>query len=153
MTATNGTSLLALVLLACAGSASRASDDFEKHVRPLLVEKCQSCHGAEKAKGGLRLDSRAALLKGGDSGPAAVPGKPAESLLVRAIGYTGELKMPPKGKLSDKEIALLSRWIEDGVAWPDSGGASKVGAEFVVTGKQRNWWAFGQVQPRVTDLQ
>ena len=153
MTATNGTSLLALVLLACAGSASRASDDFEKHVRPLLVEKCQSCHGAEKAKGGLRLDSRAALLKGGDSGPAAVPGKPAESLLVRAIGYTGELKMPPKGKLSDKEIALLSRWIEDGVAWPDSGGASKVGAEFVVTGKQRNWWAFQPVKsPEVPKL-
>ena len=102
MTATNGTSLLALVLLACAGSASRASDDFEKHVRPLLVEKCQSCHGAEKAKGGLRLDLRAALLKGGESGPAAVPGKPAASLLVKAIGYTGELKMPPKGKLSDE---------------------------------------------------
>ena len=153
MTATSGTSLLALVLLACAGSASRASDDFEKHVRPLLVEKCQSCHGAEKQKGGLRLDSREALLKGGDSGPAAVPGKPAESPLVKAIGYTGELKMPPKGKLSDKEIALLSRWIEGGVVWPDSGVASKVGAEFVVTGKQRNWWAFQSVKrPEVPKL-
>lgn len=73
MTAIIGTSLLALVLLACAGSASHASDDFEKHARPLLVEKCQSCHGAEMAKGGLRLDSRAALLKVGDSGPAAAP--------------------------------------------------------------------------------
>lgn len=92
-----GTSLL---LLVCFGSAAAtASDDFEKHVRPLLVEKCRSCHGAEKAKGGLRLDSRAALLKGGDSGPAVAPGKSVESLLIQAVRQSGELKMPPKGKL------------------------------------------------------
>ncbi|MFM8273805.1 MAG: DUF1549 domain-containing protein, partial [Gemmata sp.] len=138
-----GTSLL---LLACFGGAATASDDFEKHVRPLLVEKCQSCHGAEKAKGGLRLDSRAALLKGGDSGPVIVPGKPAESLLVKAVGYAGDLKMPPKGKLSDAEIALLSRWIEAGAVWPDSGIAPKPGAQFAVTDKHRNWWAFQPVK-------
>ncbi|MBY0460477.1 MAG: PSD1 and planctomycete cytochrome C domain-containing protein, partial [Gemmataceae bacterium] len=142
-----GWSGAALVLLCCLSAPGRAADDhFEKHVRPLLVEKCQSCHGAEKTKGGLRLDSRAALLKGGDSGPVVVPGKPAVSLLVKAIGYTGELKMPPKGKLSDTEIALLSHWIESGAVWPDSRITPKPGAEFAVTKKQRDWWAFQPVK-------
>jgi mono/diheme cytochrome c family protein/septal ring factor EnvC (AmiA/AmiB activator) len=100
--------------------AVAADDHFEKHVRTLLVEKCQSCHGPEKPKGGLRVDSRAALLKGGDTGPAIVPGKPNESLLVKAIGYSGELKMPPKGKLSEPEIGLLTEWIKAGGAWPES---------------------------------
>jgi len=130
------------ILLMVVAAPGRASDDFEKHVRPLLAEKCQSCHGAEKAKGGLRLDSRAALLKGGDRGPAIAPGKPAESLLVKAVGYAGDLKMPPKGKLSDTEIALLTRWIEAGAVWPDSGDTPKPGAPFAVTEKHRNWWAF-----------
>ncbi|MFY7953535.1 MAG: DUF1549 domain-containing protein, partial [Armatimonadaceae bacterium] len=142
-----GWSGAAVVLLGCLSAPGRAADDhFEKYVRPLMVEKCQSCHGAEKAKGGLRLDSRAALLKGGDSGPAAVPGKPGQSLLVKAIGYTGELKMPPKAKLSDTEIALLSRWIESGAVWPDTGITPKPGAEFGVTQKQRDWWAFQAVK-------
>src|SRR4051812_32170646 len=58
---------------------------FEKRVRPLLVERCQECHGSEKQKGGLRLDSRAGLLAGGDTGPAAAPGRPDDSLLVHAV--------------------------------------------------------------------
>jgi len=102
-----GTSLL---LLVCFGSAATASDDFEKHVRPLLVEKCQSCHGAEKQKAGLRLDSKAGWQNGGDSGPAIVPGKPDRSLLIQAIrGEDGVKLMPPMGKLSDREIALLTQ--------------------------------------------
>ena len=60
---------------------------FEKHVRPLLVEHCQKCHGAKKQEGELRLDSRAALLKGGEHGPVVVPGSPGESRLIAAIGY------------------------------------------------------------------
>ncbi len=144
----------ALVLLGCLGAPATADEHFEKRVRPLLVEKCVSCHGADKAKGGLRLDSRAAFLKGGDSGPVAVPGKPAESLLVKAIGYAGDLRMPPKGKLADTEIALLSRWIEAGAVWPDSGITPKSGAGFAVTEKHRNWWAFRSVKrpevPKVT---
>src|SRR5262245_37871808 len=83
---------------------------FEKSVRPLLVEKCWSCHGkAEKTKGGLRLSSRSDILKGGDSGPAAVAGDPAASMLVQAIGYEQEPKMPPAGKLKDREIDVLAR--------------------------------------------
>jgi hypothetical protein len=90
---------------------------FEKSVRPLLVENCYSCHSAKKQKGGLRLDSLEAILKGGESGPALVPGKPAESLLVEAINYDG-LEMPPTGKLPPEKVALLSRWVTLGAPWP-----------------------------------
>ena len=94
---------------------------FEKQVRPLLAKRCYSCHSAktEKLKGGLRLDSRSLLLKGGDTGPAAVPGKPGESLLVDAINYGEVYQMPPKFRLPDKEVAVLTRWVAEGLPWPD----------------------------------
>jgi hypothetical protein len=90
---------------------------FEKDVRPLLVEKCYSCHSERKQKGGLRLDSLEAILKGGDSGPAVVPGKPGESLLVEAINYEGP-EMPPAGKLPAEKIDILTRWVSLGAPWP-----------------------------------
>ena len=90
---------------------------FEQSVRPLLAENCYSCHGAKKQKGGLRLDSLEAILKGGESGPAVVPGKPAESLVVEAINYDG-LEMPPTGKLAPEKAAVLSRWVSMGAPWP-----------------------------------
>lgn len=91
---------------------------FEREIRPLLVQHCWKCHGDNKQQGGLRLDSREAILTGGDLGNAATPGEPANSLLVEVIGYAGDLKMPPSGKLSDREIAALSRWVAEGLAWP-----------------------------------
>ena len=92
---------------------------FETSIRPLLIEKCHKCHGVEKQWGTLRLDSREALLKGGDSGAAVVPGKPAESLLVKAISHTDDdLRMPPKEKLSDRQIADLTRWVSMGAPFP-----------------------------------
>ncbi len=111
---------LALLLVASnAGAADPALEFFEKSVRPVLVEKCLSCH-AEKAKGGLRLDTRAAVLKGGDRGPSIVPGKPKESLLLKALVHTDEdLKMPPAGKLPEREIAALAKWVELGAPWPE----------------------------------
>jgi len=136
-----------LLTLLCLGGPVRAADEFEKTIRPLLVEKCLSCHGEKKAKGGLRLDSRAAMLKGGDSGPAVVPGKPSDSLLIRAIGYTGELKMPPRGKLSGREIESLTRWVEAGAIWPEQTTSSKSGLHKSITASQRNWWAFQPVRP------
>ncbi|MGP0062198.1 MAG: DUF1553 domain-containing protein [Isosphaeraceae bacterium] len=99
---------------------SRATDFFEKQIRPLLAEKCHKCHGAGKVRGGLGLTGRDRLLKGGDTGPAAVPGKPEESLIVEAVEHRGELKMPPDGKLSATEIDRLKRWIELGLPWPDA---------------------------------
>src|SRR5262245_62666482 len=101
---------LGVGLCATLCAAEPFADDiefFEKQVRPVLVETCQKCHGARKQEGGLRLDSRAALLKGGDSGVAVEPGKPAESILVEAVGYTGEIRMNHKAKIATKKIAAL----------------------------------------------
>ena len=112
------TRLLAITLVGLAGAA-RADDGvafFEARVRPVLVEKCYGCHGADKQKGGLRLDSRDALRTGGDSGPAIVPGKPDESRLVRAIRHADKsLKMPPDKKLPAEQVADLERWVAQGV--------------------------------------
>ena len=88
-----------------------AADGFERDIRPVLVEVCQQCHGPKKQEGGLRLDSREALVRGGDSGPAIVPGEPDKSLLIAAIRQTGELKMPPKTQLSSERIAAFERWV------------------------------------------
>src|SRR5262245_19873349 len=70
---------------------------FEARVRPVLAEHCFSCHGPKKQTAGLRLDSRAALLRGGESGPASVPGQPEKSLLINAVRHSRALRMPPKG--------------------------------------------------------
>src|SRR5262245_44037501 len=88
---------------------------FEKRVRPLLVATCFWCHSSELAEGGLRLDARAAALTGGDSGPALIRGEPDKSRLVEAIGYRDkDLRMPPKGKLSDEQIGVLTAWVKMG---------------------------------------
>jgi hypothetical protein len=129
-------------------TAPEAVEYFETEVRPLLVEHCQECHGGDEPEARLRLDSRQALLSGGESGPAIVPDKPDESLLIRAVEYLGDLKMPPDGKLSDTEIAALRRWVEMGAPWPDnnSGAESDSAAmEFQVTAAQQAWWAFQPV--------
>ena len=83
----------------------------------MLAQNCYKCH-TDEAKGGLRLDSHEAVLKGGDSGPAIVPGVPDKSLLIDAVQQNGELKMPPKGvKLSDSDIANLMEWVKRGGTW------------------------------------
>ena len=94
---------------------------FEKKIRPVLVEKCYSCHAAdaEKIKGGLTLDSRDGLRKGGDTGPGLVPGNADRSLLVKALRYKDEsMRMPPKGKLPDDVIADFSAWVTMGAPDP-----------------------------------
>ncbi len=93
---------------------------FEKRVRPVLVEHCVKCHGEKQQKGGLRLDSRAAVLEGGDTGPAVMPRDVKQSVLVEAINYDPDgYKMPPSGKLPDNVIADLTEWVRQGAAWPD----------------------------------
>jgi cytochrome c553 len=142
-----------LALLAAAvAAAARAADPtpadlefFEKRVRPVLVEHCVSCHGDKKQKGGLRLDSRAAALAGGDVGPAVVPGKPDDSPLVKAVRYTDDLQMPPKGKLPDAAVADLAEWVKRGAPWPgDAGAAARVEGGF--TDAMKRHWAFQPVR-------
>ncbi len=94
-----------------------AVEYFEKSVRPILAERCFGCHGPSKQKGGLRLDARAAILAGGATGPAVVPGNAKESLLVDAINYGETYQMPPKSKLPDAEIATLTEWVRRGAPW------------------------------------
>ncbi len=94
-----------------------AIEFFEKSVRPILAARCQGCHGPEKQKGGLRLDARRAVINGGSTGPAIVPGNPQESLLVDAINYGEQFQMPPKSKLPVEEIATLTEWVKRGAAW------------------------------------
>jgi mono/diheme cytochrome c family protein len=104
---------------------------YEKIVQPLLQKRCYSCHSGKEAKGGLRLDSRiSALKKGGDSGPAIVPGKSdAGELLARVTSADNDLRMPPKGeRLSPEEVASLRQWIDAGAEWPASDADELEGA-------------------------
>jgi cytochrome c553 len=123
---------------------TEAVEYFEKSIRPLLAAKCQSCHGEKKAKGGLRLTDRRTLLDGGESGPAVVPGRGEESLLIRAVRYLDEPKMPPQQKLSDGEIAALERWVGAGAIWPTS-EPSSAATHPEKAGSAGGWWAFQPV--------
>src|ERR1051325_3619235 len=99
---------------------SQSKDDFfESKVRPILATECFSCH-TDAQLGGLRLDSREGLLRGGKTGPAIVPGDPEKSLLITALRQTGELKMPKGGKLKPDEIEVIAEWIRSGAVWPEA---------------------------------
>jgi len=144
---------LAGVIVLCLGRPGMAAEPapvspadaafFEKEVRPILAERCFKCHGAEKQSGQLRLDGLASILAGGDSGPAVAPGSPDESLLVEAINHGG-LKMPPSGKLAEREIATLTRWVRIGAPWPntDAAAAKSARPRAKITDDDRHWWAF-----------
>ncbi len=115
---------------------------FESKVRPVLVEHCYRCHSkATKQRGGLVLDSREGLRKGGDSGPALVPGKSKISLIARAVRYTEELRMPPKGKLPDAVVADLEKWIDSGAVDPRTAAASAE-SKTIDLEQGRRFWAF-----------
>lgn len=141
-----------IVALAASFSASAASDSegiefFESKIRPALAEHCYNCHSAkaEKLKGGLFLDTKDGLLKGGDTGPAIVPGEPDKSLLVKAIRYTDEnLQMPPKGKkLSPEEVANFEAWVKMGAPDPRT---SKEGQLADREDKRKKHWAFQPIR-------
>ena len=144
--------LILWVVLAGAGTqAGWASDPgvdfFERKIRPLLAERCYECHGAkaEELKGGLFLDSKEGVLKGGDSGPAIVPGNPEKSLLIKAVRYTSEdLQMPPKNKrLADEQIADLEEWVKLGAPDPRTAEGGRASAQ----GSANDHWAFQPIKP------
>jgi hypothetical protein len=113
---------------------------FEKKVRPLFVAHCFKCHGVAEPKANFRIDSRSGLLKGGDNGPAIVPGKPDESLLVDVINY-GTYQMPPDGKLKADEIATITHWVKIGAPWPAGAEpiAGKSKYEFNLAERMKHW--------------
>jgi Planctomycete cytochrome C len=125
-------------------------DFFENRIRPVLVEHCYECHSVEasnsgKLSGELLLDSREALLKGGESGPAVVPGQSEDSLLISALRYE-DFEMPPKGKLPEAIIADFKQWIETGAADPRD-GAAIVASRKLDFEKGRQFWSFQPLQP------
>jgi len=103
---------------------------FEKKVRPVLADQCYDCHGPESGKGKakLRVDSLEALLRGGLSGPAIIPGEPDRSLLILAVRHDGAVAMPPKSKLAQEDINTLTAWVKMGAPWPASSKKSVVPA-------------------------
>ncbi len=152
-------SLLSLAVALAPGGIALAADApqptpeqekfFEEKVRPILATKCQSCHGVEKQESDLRLDSRAALLKGGATGEhGAVPGDPDKSLLIQAVRYDG-LEMPPneKDKLSPEQVAALSEWVKMGLPWPASAEVSSgpLAFEEKAAEARQAHWAFQPV--------
>ena len=131
---------------------------FENRVRPLLVEHCYECHSnnSEEAEGGLLLDSRQAAIKGGDTGPAIVPGKADESLLIDAVRYGDLYQMPPKSKLSEKEIEILVKWVNRQAPWP-AGEVQHLAATqtFDLVARKNSHWAWQPIAdpyvPKVAD--
>ncbi|MFO0881005.1 MAG: DUF1549 domain-containing protein [Gemmataceae bacterium] len=118
---------------------------YEKEVLPVLKEHCYKCHAAGKARGGLRLDSRTALFKGGDLGSAILPDRFEQSPFLKAIHYRDGLEMPPAGKLPPTQVALLERWAKQGA--PYSPGKEPITKEMepkkdTITQEDRSWWAY-----------
>lgn len=117
---------------------------FETKVRPILAERCFECHSKEEANGDLQLDSLGAMLQGGGSGPAIVPGKPSESILIDAIEYRS-MEMPPDKKLDDSEIAVLTRWVAIGAPWPGTDPNEPIRQRELFDEEDRKWWAIAPV--------
>ena len=145
-----------LVMLAVAVVPGWAEDEgsarFETAIRPVLAGTCFRCHGGKKVGGGLRVDSREALLTGGDRGPAVVPGDPEASLIVSAIGHADDLKMPPDRRLPDSALADFSAWIREGAPWPSAGPKMTEGPHWAFQAIRRpvppedpSGWAFSPI--------
>jgi len=152
------TFLFALLCLAARAADSAAGHDFfETKIRPLLIEHCLKCHdgaATDKPKGGLALDTRAGWAKGGEHGPAIVPGQPDKSLFIRSIRYTDpDLQMPPKGKqLTAQQVALFEEWVRLGAPDPRTGKPS--GPPLSDPNVVKNHWAFQPVrEPKVPSVQ
>src|SRR5688572_8609220 len=114
--------------------ASERKIDFVHDVQPILSTHCRRCHGPDKQRSGLRLDQKASVLKGGDSGPVILPGKSAASLILQRVSDpTPESRMPPEGQpLSREQIDVLRAWIDQGAVWPDDGSSAEISTD---------WWS------------
>src|SRR5580700_3340044 len=98
---------------------------FESQIQPILKTSCQTCHNEKLRSSGLSLTSRDSALAGGNRGAAIKPGSPTDSLLLQAVEQSGDLKMPPGGKLQPEQVAAIRRWIEEGAVWTEQSAATK----------------------------
>jgi hypothetical protein len=136
-----------------ADSLPEQAEFFEKKIRPVFFEHCFKCHAAaaKKVKGGLLLDSREGLLKGGDSGPAIFPGQPQQSRLIEAVRYQNvDLQMPPKGKLPGAVIDDLEAWVKMGAPWPASAAVKADGHkyDFDLSRRKQEHWSWQPLRPQ-----
>ena len=142
--------VLLFFIAVCAGVARAEGDGadfFEKSVRPLLAQQCFTCHSAASrpVMGGLRLDSREGIEKGGSRGPAIVAGKPEQSLLLRAVRHVDNLRMPPSGKLKDADVAVLAEWVKMGAPWGKASDKAAV--------EPAKFWAFvAPIEPAIPEV-
>ena len=134
---------LALVSATARAITPQEAEFFEKQVRPVLADHCYKCHGPEKQKAELRVDSREFLLKGSENGAVVVPGKPGEGEFLKSIRHEGETKMPEKKpKLPDAQIAALTEWVRMGLPWPETDQA-KLSAQQQAA---KSHWSFQPVK-------
>ena len=145
----------AILLVAATLAAADPAEHFELKIRPILANRCFGCHSTAPL-GGLAITSRNALLKGGKTGPALVPGNIADSLLIQAIEHTNDkMKMPLGGaKIPEAEIATLKQWVKDGAFWPEVKIETIKTPNYTITDKQRQFWSFRPVtKPTLPTLQ
>ncbi|MEX2142944.1 MAG: PSD1 and planctomycete cytochrome C domain-containing protein [Pirellulales bacterium] len=150
-----GIALCVVLCAPCVSPAAEAIDVkdpaefFEKSVRPLLATRCLECHGAKDPESGLRLDARDNMFRGGDNGPVVVPGEPEKSPLITAIHYPEDgIQMPPEGKLSVQQIAVLTTWVKIGAPWPESTAPIRAALPeqtFEIKPEDRAFWSFQPV--------
>ena len=118
----------------------------------MLATNCFNCHGPKKQQGGLRLDSREAALKGGDNGPVIDLKSPEKSLLLQALGYQGDLKMPPKGALAGDDVKALTEWIKQGIPWPKVVASVPPVTDPIALAKKTHWSFKPVVEPAVPSV-
>lgn len=155
--------VLLIVVITAFGSffavgSARGDDLFERRIRPLLIERCSACHGAEDPEKGLTLTSIAGIAKGNAAAPLIVPSNPSSSRLIQAVRYKSKLKMPPDRKLHAEEIRLLEQWVREGAKLPDRTipiRSQHGDVEFPE--EDRAWWAFqpigDPVRPEVNHVE
>jgi mono/diheme cytochrome c family protein len=156
------TGLVIVALLAVLGVAraeppaitpAQGVEYFEKHIRPILTEHCLACHGPDKQRGELRLDSKASFLKGGTNGALIQTKEPDRSLILAVLSHTGEVKMPPKAKLPEPALEQIKTWVHLGAPYPDDSG--KVAGPKSVAEMRASHWSFRPVStpavPSITD--
>lgn len=142
------TLVFSMIEIGADASELAEAEFFESRVRPILVERCYECHSrsANSVKGSLYLDRASDLQKGGDTGPAIVPGNPDSSLLIQAIRRTGVYEMPPDSRLPAEEVKVLEDWVARGATWPSEDhapqGVDSRGSQFDLKSRVRSHWAW-----------